>query len=170
MIAEGGLKETITFLGWFINTHLLTIALTHKKATTWVAEIKTMQKNRKKVKAKDLQTLTGKLNHVCFVIPDARHFMNYLRKMEKLARFRKKVKLSKGAMDDLDLWPDFLKSAGAGILINRVVFRKPTITTFSDSSELGIGGFCPTMGIGWRHMFSPEEQQTFTLNTKEYTA
>ena len=62
-----------------------------------------MQKNRKKVKAKDLQTHIGKLNHVCFVIPDARHFMNNLCKMEKLARFRQKVNLSKGAMDDIDL-------------------------------------------------------------------
>ena len=170
MIAEGGLKELITFLGWYINTRLFTIALTHEKATAWAAEIKNMQKNRKKVVAKDLQTLIGKLNHVCFVIPDARHFMNNLRKMEKLARFRKKVKLSRGAMDDLDLWLEFLASAAAGISINRVIFRKPTITTFSDSSELGIGGFCPKTGIGWRHMFSPEEQQTFTLNTKEYIA
>ena len=60
-------------------------------------------------------------------------------------------------MEDLDLWLDFLKSAEAGIAINRVVFRKPTITTFSDSSELGIRGFCPKTGIGWCHMFSPEE-------------
>ena len=52
---------------------------------------------------------------MCFVTPDARHYMNNLRKMEKLARFRKKVKLSKGAMDDLDLWLDFLKSAEGGI-------------------------------------------------------
>ena len=168
MKAEGGLKETITFLGWFINTRLLTIALTHEKATAWATEIKTMKKNRKRVQAKDLRTLIGKLNHVCFVIPDAKHFMNNLRKMETLVRFRPKVKLSRGAMDDLDLWLDFLKLAEAGISINRVIFRKPTITTFSDSSELGTGGFCPSTGIGWRHVFSPKEQQVFTLNTKEF--
>ena len=52
-------------------------------------------------------------------------------------------------MDILNLWLDFLKSAEEGISINRVFFRKPTITSFSDSSELGIGGFCPKTGIGW---------------------
>ena len=83
MIEEGGSKETITLLGWCINTHLLTNALTHEKATAWAAEIKTMQKNKRKIKAKDLQTLIGKLNRVCFVISDAMHFMNNLRKMEK---------------------------------------------------------------------------------------
>ena len=31
MLAEGGLKEIITFLGWIINTRLLIIALTTKK-------------------------------------------------------------------------------------------------------------------------------------------
>ena len=71
-------------------------------------------------------------------------------------------------MDDLNHWLDFLKSTEEGISINIFVFRKPIITTFSYSSELGIGGFCPKTGIGWRHMFSLEEQQTFTLNTKEY--
>ena len=65
-------------------------------------------------------------------------------------------------MDDLNLWLDFLKSAEKG--------QKPKITTFLDSSELGIGGSCPKMGIGWRYQFNPEEQRAFTLNTKEYNA
>ena len=56
------------------------IALTHKKATAWAAKIKAMQKNRKKIIAKDLQTLIDMLNHVCFVILDAMHFMNNLYK------------------------------------------------------------------------------------------
>ena len=73
-------------------------------------------------------------------------------------------------MDDPNLWLDFLKSTEDGISINRVVFRKPTITTFSDSSELGIGGFSTKTGIGWRYQLSPEEQQAFTLNTKKYIA
>ena len=42
-----------------------------------------MQKYRKRIKANDTETLIGKLNHVCFVAPDARHLMNNLRKMEK---------------------------------------------------------------------------------------
>ena len=55
--------------------------------------------------------------------------MKNLRRMEYLARFKTKVKLSRGAMDNLELWLSFLESAEKGISINRVVFRKPTITT-----------------------------------------
>jgi hypothetical protein len=125
-------------------------------------------KKRKGVKRKELQRLIGKLNHVCFIIPDAKHFMNNLRRMECLAKFKGKVKLSHGTMKDLELWLSFIESAAAGISINRVVFRKPTIITFSDASEAGIGGYCPKTGVGWRYLFTEEENKALTLNCKEY--
>ena len=168
MLAEGGLREVITFLGWFINTRSLTIALPPEKSSAWSNEIRAMMKHRKAVKHKDLQSLNGKLNHVCFIIPDAKHFMNNLRRMEYLARFKKKVKLSSPTMRDLTLWLAFLDSAEKGISINRVVFRKPTITTSSDASEAGVGGYCPKTGVIWRHRFTDEESKAFTLNCKEY--
>ena len=164
MLAEGGLKEIITFLGWKINTRTLTIALPTEKWIAWSDEIKSLRKKKKA----SYQELATKLNHVCFIIPDARHFMNNLRRAEATARRRKISKLNRRTLNDLLLWLDFLQSAHEGISINRIVFRKPTITTFSDSSEFGIGGFCPQTGIGWRYHFTPEEQRAFTLNTKEY--
>ena len=170
MLAEGGLKETVTFLGWFINTRRLTIALPREKSAAWSSDIRDMMKRRKQVKHKQLQSLNGKLNHMCFIIPDARHFMNNLRKMEYLARFKPKIKLSHGAMEDLRLWLSFIESAEEGISINRVVFRKPTIVTYSDASEAGIGGYCPKNRVAWRHRFTEEENKAFTLNCKEYLA
>ena len=103
MMAEGGLKETIIFLGWFINTRLFTIALQTEKVPAWFAGIRDITKRRKGIKHKELHRLIDKLNHVCFIIPDAKHFMNNLRRMEYLVRFKKKVKLSRDAMDDLEL-------------------------------------------------------------------
>ena len=103
LLAEGGLEERITFLGWLINTRLLTIALTPEKATAWKTEVETMIAHRKAVKLRDIQRLLGRLNHVCFIIPNAKHFMNNLRKMEYLAKFKKKVKLSQTAVEDLKL-------------------------------------------------------------------
>ena len=170
MLAEGGLQETITFLGWFINTRLLTIALQAEKTVAWSNEIRDIMARRKAVKHKDLQRLNGKLNHVCFIIPDAKHFMNNLRRMEHLAKHKKKVKLTHGTMKDLELWLSFIESAAAGISINRIVFRKPTIITFSDASEAGIGGYCPKTGVGWRYLFTEEENKALTLNCKEYLA
>ena len=69
-------------------------------------------------------------------------------------------------MEDLTPWLEFLKSVKEGFSINRVIFRKPTLTTFSDSSKIGIGGFCPQTGIMWRYFFTEAERQSFTLNTK----
>ena len=91
MLAEGGLKEVITFLGWFIDTRHLTIALPPGKSSAWSNKIRDMMKNRKAVKHKDLQSLNGKLHHVCFITPDAIHFMNNLRS-EYLSRFKNKTK------------------------------------------------------------------------------
>jgi hypothetical protein len=88
--------------------------------------------------------------------------------MVYLARFKKKVKLSSSTTSNLILWLSFLEFAENGISINWVVFRKPTITTSSDASEAGMGGFCPKTGVMWRHRFTDEESKAFTLNCKEY--
>ena len=77
-----------------MNTRLLNIALPPEKGTAWTAGIKTIQKNRTRVTSNDLKNIIGKLNHVCFVVPDNRHFMDNLHRMETLVKFKKKVKLS----------------------------------------------------------------------------
>ena len=73
-------------------------------------------------------------------------------------------------MDGLILWLEFLHLAKAGIYTNRVIFRKPTLTTFSNLSEIGIGGFCPYTGIVWHYFSTEEERQATTPNAKEYIA
>ena len=141
------------------------------KWKAWSADIQELLKTRT-AKLKSLSSLIGKLNHVCFIIPDARHFMNNLRRMETIAKSNdaQRVKLSQTTLADLDLWLEFLTSARDGISMNRVVFRKPTQITFSDSSEIGISGFSPHTGIAWRYRFTEEEAKSFTLNVKEYIA
>ena len=56
MLAEGGLKEIVIFLGWLINTRSFTIALPPEKATAWKNEIRTMLNRKRAVKFKDLQS------------------------------------------------------------------------------------------------------------------
>ena len=96
--------------------------------------------------------------------------MSNLRQTEAIARRETKVKISRRTLDDLELWLEFLDSSKYGISINRVIFRKPAITTFSYSLKCGIVSFCPQTGIGWRYHFTEEQQQAFNLNTKEYIA
>ena len=169
--AEGTLVELIIFLGWLIDTRRFTIALPIDKWKAWRSNI-IILRDKRIVSYSELSSLIGRLNHVCFIIPDARHFMNNLRRMESIAKRNRgrKVKLSATTIEDINLWIEFLDSAKDGISINRIIFRKPTLITYSDSSEQGIGGYSPFTGIGWRYRFKEEEAKAFTLNCKEYIA
>ena len=166
--AEGMLREVITFLGWKIDTRAFTISLPEDKWINWRNEI-TMCLTRPHVTPEVLASLVGRLNHVCFVIPDARHFMNHLQKMKQVAEDRgRSIQISLGAKKDLQLWLQFLEYAASGISINLVVFRKPTLQSLSDASPWGIGGLSPTTLVGWRHEFTELKQRSFTMNCKEH--
>ena len=168
MQAEGGLAEIVIFLGWLIDTHRLLIALPPDKWKAWSDQIQSCLTDEA-LPCKTIETLIGRLNHVCFIIPDARHFMNELRAAGRAAQASESfVKLSDRAKADLRLWLDFLSSAKQGISLNRIVFRKPTLHSFSDASEWGIGGFSPHTGVGWRYEFTEGQHKTFTLNCKEF--
>ena len=93
MIAEGRLEKIITFIGWLINTRRFIIALPPDKWIAWSADIRPLN-DKRTVTYKESSTLISKLNHICFIIPDARYFMNNLQKMEALAQRKKKVKFS----------------------------------------------------------------------------
>ena len=166
--AEGMLREVITFLGWKIDTRAFTISLPEDKWINWRNEI-TMCLTRPHVTPEVLASLVGRLNHVCFVIPDARHFRNHLRKMKQVAEsVERSIRISLGARKDLQLWLQFLEYAAKGISINLVVFRKPTLQSLSDASPWGIGGLSLTTLVGWRHKFTELKQRSFTMNCKEH--
>ena len=57
ILAKEGLRETITFLGWFINTRLLIISLQAEKTVAWSNKIRDIMAKRKAVKHKDIQRL-----------------------------------------------------------------------------------------------------------------
>jgi len=168
MKAEGGLHELVTFLGWFIDTRRLLIALPREKWKAWTSDINSCLEPRR-ISCQQLKTLVGRLNQVCFIIPDALHFMNNIRSaMYRAVSSNSYVYLDKETKEDLRLWLEFLDEAKEGISINRLVFRKPTLHNFSDASEWGIGGHSPHTGIAWRYRFSEGQHLKFTLNCKEY--
>ena len=110
-----------------------------KKYLALKNQIKSILSN-KSVSHTEIKSLIGKLNHVCFVIPDARHFMNNLRKLELRANKIKKVKLTRRSKEDLNLSLEFLGSANKGISINKIIFRNPNLISYADASEAGISG------------------------------
>jgi LysM repeat protein len=167
--AEAFLTEVMDFLGWEIDTRRFTVALPNDKHTIWSNQIKEMLTSIK-APYKELASLIGRLNHVAFIIPSARHFMNRLRKLETKAAKFGSVKITAEARKDLKLWLKFLLKANRGISINNIIFRKVTSLNLSDSCEMGIGGYGHHSGMAWRYEFTKEEQISFDINQKEYLA
>ncbi len=169
LLAEGALAEIYIFLGWQINTRLLRIALPSEKWSVWLKSIVQLL-HKDKASYDELSTLVGRLEHVCYIIPSARHFMNRLRFASMIADSYRVASLSNEVKLDLRLWIKFLSKAHEGISINNVVFRSPTSIPQSDASETGIGGYSLQHNKLWRYQFTIEEQRSFSLNTKEYIA
>ena len=170
LIAEGGLTELMIFLGWQINSRTLEISLPEEKAKAWTKAIQNLIGTSKRHKYKELATLVGRINHVAYIIPQARHFINRIRKTEQKALKHRSAKFNNEATKDLHLWIELINYAKQGISINTIVFRRPTSITLSDASETGMGGYNPLTGKAWSYEFTPEEQISFTLNTKEFMA
>eukprot|EP00984_Skeletonema_dohrnii_P002798 scaffold958_cov128-Skeletonema_dohrnii-CCMP3373.AAC.16 len=84
-LAEGGLAEIHTFLGWLINTRFFTIALPGKYDLTGSNQSSnSFIRNRPHLMSSPpylllLSTLVGCPKRACYIIPSARHFMNTLR-------------------------------------------------------------------------------------------
>jgi hypothetical protein len=125
---KGGLAETITYLGWTINTRALTIALPIEKAKAWTDSITKMSAQRSPIpiQHQQLATLVGRLNHVGFIIPQARHFINRIRRAEQKAHHHRITRLPNETKKDLQLWIILIAHIQKGISLNNIVFRKPT--------------------------------------------
>jgi hypothetical protein len=168
MEAEGRLQETpLIFLGWSIQTRPFKINLPQEKVTSWSSSIENAIA-QKSITFDDAQTLVGRLNHVGYIIPSARHFLNRIRRLEFIADKHGSAKIPDDTRKDLQLWIKFLERARKGISINSVIFRRPTSLTISDASEYGIGGYCLNTGQSWRYKFTKQEREVFSLNLKEF--
>jgi hypothetical protein len=164
------MAELIIFLGWLLNTRAFMIALPKEKAKAWSESIRRLIDKICPIHYQELATLVGRINHVAYIIPQARHFINRIRKDEQLAKKHRTTKISKETKKDLTLWLKFINYASTGISINNIVFRKPTSISLSDACETRMGGYNPLTGKAWRHKFTEAEQIVFTLNTKEFIA
>ena len=113
--AKVQMAEVITFLRWTINTRALTISLPTEKAWAWSKSINSLIKSTAKIQHSTLATLTGRLNHVGNIIPQACHFMNRIRIEEARADKFRSVRLTRETKLDLKLWLRFIKYAAEGI-------------------------------------------------------
>jgi hypothetical protein len=148
--AEGAPAELQIVLGWELHTRRLTIGLPLDKFLAWTLDLDTTILARSVIFA-ELESIVGRLNHASFVmIPLSRHFVYRLRRRLTGRRAPKqRISLTTAEIDNLSLWKVFLVAARDRISMNRVVTRRPTRVSLSDSCPFGLGGFLLS-GRAWR--------------------
>jgi hypothetical protein len=152
--AEGTPAEEQIVLGWLLDTRRLLILLPFDKYEAWSSDLQTILLD-KRVTYGELESTLGRLNHVGYIIPLARHFLNKLRLRIRQRRHKHQhISLNSEELEDLDLWCFFLSAARTGISLNRVTTRKPSKICWSDSCPYGIGGFLLS-GRAWRIRIPP---------------
>ena len=170
LLGEGQLSECKVFTGWQIDTRRMMVSLPLGKFKVWSQSIQTILKNSSSCQ-QDLAKLVGRLNHTCFIIPHARHFIGRIRHFaDALSNSRKHITIPNSIIADLKLWIQFLQYASAGISINNIVFRKPSIHFYSDACQIGIGGYCVQNGKAWRWQIPEDLVDVVSINALEFAA
>ena len=149
--AEGTPQEIHTVLGWELETRRLICALPEDKYVAWYKQISDILNNSAvPISKEQLESVIGRLTHASWVVPLSRHFLSRLRfKLNFFHHRNHTLRLSKEELEDLALWLAFLAQARAGISMNGLTIRNPTILSISDSCPYGLGGFT-SGGRAWR--------------------
>ena len=90
-------------LGWQIDSRRMRISLPTTKATIWAEDIDNIL-NRQRVNKKELESMIGRLNHVGYILPTGRYFLNRLRHLLMRCERYGSQKLQNWEKDDLILW------------------------------------------------------------------
>ena len=167
LIAEGRMEELKIIIGWLLDTRRMSIALPEHKFIAWVRQLQDLIDNEGAT-YRDLDQLIGRLNHVGYIIPNARHFLSRLRRFKDRAANRRWCKARPSEIDDAILFKKFLRQAKDGISLNLITYRKPTHVCRSDASEHGIGGYNLQTGRAWRFYIPQDLLCRLTLNTLEF--
>ena len=168
-LAEATPEETKVILGWLLNTRDLTIALPPEKVTGWTKAIQDII-DKGSATYGELRSLIGRLNHVGYVVPGARHFLGNLRKLESISqtRYSKRISLKQSVKADLELWKEILQYAGEGMSLNLLTTRSPNHWWRSDACEHGIGGYNLKTGQAWQWEIPEDLRFRVSINVLEF--
>ena len=170
-LAEATPAERQIILGWIVDTRLFLIALPQHKVTGWKQELRRLRKAGH-ASEQELDSLIGRLNHIGYILPAARHFLGRLRQAKFLASTCKdrRVDLSTEQLLDMDLWDDIIESTGKGVSINLLTIRDPTKLYRVDASTHGMGGYNLVTGLAWHFEIPIDLWDRATLNMLEFMA
>ena len=163
---EGTHAEQKLVLGWLLHTKIFHIFLPAEKVMDWISKIDVVLE-RGTTTEKEMDSTAGRLNHVGYIIPQGRYFLNRLRYRLKMCKQYGPQKLKLWDIQDLELWKKLLTlTSQEGIDLNHINFIEPTAITVSDACETGIGGFEDNT-YSWRYELPVDLQGVFTINLLE---
>jgi hypothetical protein len=169
LAAEGGLAEIQIFLGWALNLRQLLVSLPISKFNAWSDVIEGIIACAVTCEHV-METLIGRLDHMCSVMPMARHFMNRLRFLKVRCHKKRETQVKEAELEDLKLMHIFLMHARDGVNMNLLTFRRPTIVLRLDASTShGLGGYTAD-GRVWRWKLPTSWQGRFNINILEFMA
>jgi hypothetical protein len=153
------------FLGWMVDTREMTVSLSAKKLGE-LKELLGWWKDRKKVTARDVWKLTGKLYWCSLAVRTGRYFTRRLIKLTMKKGNRKTVLPTQEiivgveAMRDIGMWTWLVEEGGKGEEGKEWVMKAPiafhvevphTRELLSDASHTAIAGYDPSLKIWWRY-------------------
>ena len=166
---EGTPTEQKVILGWIIDTRELKIHLPMEKTIYWNEEISRKITKNYKVKTKELESMIGRLNHIGYILPNGRYFLNRIRKLLwRCEKYGPQI-LNKAEINDFLLWKEFItQSSQEGISLNLIAFTAPDSRIYTDASSVGMGGYNPYSGQAWRYKLPTWMANQFHINTLEF--
>lgn len=169
LAAEGGLAEQQIFLGWLFDLRRLMVSLPDHKFKAWFASIDAILQ-RMYTDHAEMETLIGRLEHMCTMNQMARHFMSRLRFLMNRCLKQRRTKLQPAEAEDLRLMQAFLTKAHQGISMNLLTFRRPNIVLRLDASTShGLGGYSADGRI-WRWAIPTPWLGLLNINILEFLA
>lgn len=109
---DGTPSEEKLVLGWILNTRSLTVHLPTDKA---------IQTPTPRVKSKVMESTIGRLNHIGYILPHARYFLNRLRKLLRRCTKYGPQLINTAERKGFELWIKFIEWASQqGVSFNLI--------------------------------------------------
>jgi hypothetical protein len=154
-----GPDTTMTFLGYELDSIMMEVRLPHEKLDK-CSKLIAHHLRHDKITLRELQSIIGLLNFACAVVVPGRAFLRRLINMTiGVAKPHYRIRLTKGAKDDLRLWLSFLyEFNGKCLFLPSTWASSVTLHLFTDSAaSIGYGAVFNTSWLlgswneAWRH-------------------
>ena len=147
LLAEAVAEEIKIVLVWILNFRTITRALPKNNYVAWkVAILEILEAGKNSFK--ELEKMIGRLINLGIVLPSINHYMSRLKELLRKSANRIRINLNTNVIKDLKLMLFFLEEAHIGVVMNLLVYRKPTKVYISDSFPAGLAEYSSD-GFAW---------------------